>query len=425
MKDTFTHPADMICEIMTRIYQGNMTSLTGGNLSVIDDEGTVWVSPSGVDKASLTRDDIVQIRPDGTTVGRWQPTSEYRIHHAILTGGGYRAVLHAHPPAMVTMSILHDTSSIRLTPQVYRAIGRVGLAEYAMSGTEALARYVGQVFEEGISTAVLKNHATFMASQSGLLDAFLRFELFDFNARSELYANTLGRAEALSTEALDAYFASIQSTEPVAPAKRTARELELRRQLAELSRRAYRKQLFSGLFGCISARVEGDSFLISPADKDNAGIAPEDFILVRGSHSEGGGQPDESYAIHRAIYQKHPDIHSVILAAPVYATTFALCKQSMDVTIVPESYGVLRKSVTVPFEMVTHQKREVAGRLDADHPFAILENLGILLADVNPLLAFDKLEVAEFTAISIHQARISGKPLCPLTPEQLAEAAGH
>ena len=43
------HPADQIVMIMNRIYYHGMTTTTGGNLSIRDSEGTVWISPSGVD----------------------------------------------------------------------------------------------------------------------------------------------------------------------------------------------------------------------------------------------------------------------------------------------------------------------------------------------------------------------------------------
>ena len=98
------HPADQICMILKRIYDMDMTTLTGGNVSIKDDEGVIWVSPTGIDKGSLRREDIVQILPDDTIVGKWRPTSEYRIHVGILrTRPEIKAVLHAHSPALVTM----------------------------------------------------------------------------------------------------------------------------------------------------------------------------------------------------------------------------------------------------------------------------------------------------------------------------------
>jgi len=55
------HPADQLVVIMDRIYRGGMTTTSGGNLSIRDDNGDIWITPSGVDKGSLTRQDIMQI----------------------------------------------------------------------------------------------------------------------------------------------------------------------------------------------------------------------------------------------------------------------------------------------------------------------------------------------------------------------------
>ena len=36
------HPADQIVEMMQRIYQGGMTTTSGGNLSIMDEAGDVF-----------------------------------------------------------------------------------------------------------------------------------------------------------------------------------------------------------------------------------------------------------------------------------------------------------------------------------------------------------------------------------------------
>ena len=61
MKVKVPGPAVQLCECMKRIYNQDMTSLTGGNLSVLDEEGVIWVTPSGIDKGGLCPEDIVRI----------------------------------------------------------------------------------------------------------------------------------------------------------------------------------------------------------------------------------------------------------------------------------------------------------------------------------------------------------------------------
>jgi len=39
------HPHDQITIIISRIYQRGLASTSGGNISVIDENGDVWVTP--------------------------------------------------------------------------------------------------------------------------------------------------------------------------------------------------------------------------------------------------------------------------------------------------------------------------------------------------------------------------------------------
>lgn len=65
----FMHPAEQINVIIGRIYRSGMTTTSGGNISIRDENGDIWITPSGVDKGSLTEKDIVCIQKDGSKVG--------------------------------------------------------------------------------------------------------------------------------------------------------------------------------------------------------------------------------------------------------------------------------------------------------------------------------------------------------------------
>ena len=95
-------PAEKIAYIMTRLYDNKLTTTSGGNLSIMDDDGVMWISPSGVDKAHLTADDIMWVTPDGVVHGKHRPSTEYPFHLAVLRSRpDLKAVLHAHPAALV------------------------------------------------------------------------------------------------------------------------------------------------------------------------------------------------------------------------------------------------------------------------------------------------------------------------------------
>src|SRR4051812_32737682 len=108
MRQQLTHPCDEIIRTMELIYRYRMTTTSGGNLSVRDENGDVWITPARVDKGNLTRNDVVRVRGDGKIEGRHKPSSEFPFHRAIYEARpDIRAIVHAHPVALVAFSIAH------------------------------------------------------------------------------------------------------------------------------------------------------------------------------------------------------------------------------------------------------------------------------------------------------------------------------
>ena len=131
------NPKEQLVAVMKRIYAQGMTTTSGGNLSIKDDEGNVYITPGGTDKGTMTAEDIVCIRADGTVEGKHKPSSEYPFHMKIYeTRNDIRAILHAHPPAMVAYSIVRRIPDIAAYPELKKRIGSVGMAEYGLTGSE-------------------------------------------------------------------------------------------------------------------------------------------------------------------------------------------------------------------------------------------------------------------------------------------------
>ena len=59
MNIQYIHPADQLVMFMQRIYDKGLTTMSGGNLSIRDTEGNIWITPAGIDKGTLTRKDII------------------------------------------------------------------------------------------------------------------------------------------------------------------------------------------------------------------------------------------------------------------------------------------------------------------------------------------------------------------------------
>lgn len=194
------------------------------------------------------------------------------------------------------------------------------------------------------------------------------------------------------------------------------KELDVRRTLKLLARRANQKKLFQARFGCISARVDEKTFLISPEYRDNAYMEEGDFVLAETEQCEEGKTADAYSRLHGLIYGRHPDINAIIMAAPAYASAYAVTGQEYEVALIPESYGVLRSFTHISFDEMLGDWDQIAEKAGIEHiPFLALDNVGIMVMGDNPLLTFDKLEVADGTALSIHYAKTSGKKIQAMT----------
>ena len=83
MNFNLMHPAEQIVLLINRVYQKGLTTTSGGNLSILDSEGNIWITPSGIDKGSLTPDDICKVLPDGTVIGKHKPSVELPFHKLV------------------------------------------------------------------------------------------------------------------------------------------------------------------------------------------------------------------------------------------------------------------------------------------------------------------------------------------------------
>ena len=77
MNLSLMHPRDLITLIMKRLYGYGMTTTSGGNLSIMDSDGNMWISPGGIDKGTLRPEDIVCVQKDGTIKGIHKPSRRF------------------------------------------------------------------------------------------------------------------------------------------------------------------------------------------------------------------------------------------------------------------------------------------------------------------------------------------------------------
>jgi L-fuculose-phosphate aldolase len=405
------HPRDEIMRTMERIYRYRMTTTSGGNISILDDDGSIWITPARLDKGNLRRDDIVRVGPDGDHDGPHRPSSEFPFHQAIYQKRpDLRGIVHAHPVALVAFSICRKVPETSVLHQARKICGAVGFAPYALPGSAALGKNIAETFATGTDCVILENHGVVIGG-TGLQQAFERFETLEFAAKTLIKASILGTPRTL-TEAETTLGPPPTTPSPFDPEPASSGEKDLRRQLCEFVRRSYQQRLMISTQGAFSARLEADTFLITPHRVDRSRLQVEDIVLVRDGAPERGKEPSGSARNHRAIYRQHPAIRSIVNAYPVNASAFGVTDTPLDSRTIPESYLFLKDVNRVPYGTQFGDGSELAGLASPKNPILILDNDGVQVWGTSVLDAFDRLEVLETTA----EAMINSRPLGAMVP---------
>ena len=420
MRFHLLHPRDQLVAIMNRIYNNGMTTLSGGNLSILDANGDIWITPAGVDKGKLTPQDIVCVHADGTVDGLHRPSSELPFHRAIYRRRpDLRAIVHAHAPALVSFSIVRRIPNAYIIPQAQRVCGLVGYAPYALPGSEQLGEAIADTFADGYNVVLLENHGI-AAGAGDLLSAFQRLETLDFCARTELKAHALGPINTLTEAQLLPFDAQHNLLPEFVPGWHSSRERELRQEMVEIVRRACERYLMISTEGVVSARLDEHSFLITPTGLDRGNLEIEDIVLIQDGQRERDKLPSRSVRLHAAIYDMHPDVNCVITAQSPNILAYAITHGRFDTRTIPESYILLRDVPMIPYGAQFKEPQRVAEALCDRSPVLLIQNDAVLTTGRTILQAFDRLEVVEFSARALIDTALLG-PHVPIGDVQLAD----
>jgi L-fuculose-phosphate aldolase len=412
-------PREELVATMDRIYRYHMTTTSGGNLSILDPDGSIWITPSRVDKGSLRPADVVRVFADGTREGLHPPSSEFPFHREIYKKRpDIKAIVHAHPGALVAFSICRTLPETRVQTHAFQVCGKIAYAAYACPGSQELGDKIAEAFATGADCVMLENHGVVIGGRD-LAEAFQRFETLEFVAQTVIRASALGKLKTLPTAALQSNAVPDYATLP--PATPHNREKELRAQLCDFTHRAYRQRLMISTAGSMSARLDATHFVTTPRRRDRLELMAESLVRVTRDGCEEGKRASRTSRLHGLIYAANPEVGVVINAQPMCASAFCMTDAEFSSRTIPESYLVLGGAPKVPFACVVNDAETLAARMSLKKcPVLLIENEGALIVGRTLLEAFDRLEVLEATAEALQLARPLG-PLVPMPDSALAE----
>ncbi|HSC52350.1 MAG TPA: class II aldolase/adducin family protein [Phnomibacter sp.] len=415
------HPREQITIAISRIYNRGLTTTSGGNISIRDENGDIWVTPSAVDKGTLRPSDIICVKKDGSIIGRHKPSSEFPFHKAIYEARpDISAVIHAHPPALVSFSIARQIPNANIISQARHICGEIGYADYRLPGSSALGEVIAAEFVKGVHSVIMENHGTVVGG-SNLSDCFQRFETLEFCARAILYANMVGTPSYLTDAQIQAFEDQLPEALPeMTEVEHPSDELEIRSEICSIVQRACNQGLMISSYGTVSRRWRGNDFLITPTDVPRWDLEPRNIVQVKDGQREPGKHPSRTTYLHARIYEAHPEINSIILTQTPYLMAFASSDAAFNVRTIPESWIFLQDVHTVPFGEQFASADVIPGMLSKSSPAILVKNDCALVTGDKLLQTFDYLEVAEFSAKSLIMTSQLGN-MVPINDEQVEE----
>jgi L-fuculose-phosphate aldolase len=192
-----------VCHLM---WQKGFVAATDGNVSVRLGRDRFLCTPSGFSKGLIRPEQLVVVdwdaNPVGPAYGEAQdllPSSEMLTHlEAYRCRPDVQAVVHAHPPTAVALSIAGISLARCLLPEVVLAMCLIPTADYATpssaAGADAIRELIGRY-----DAMVLQRHGSLTVGTTAV-DAYLKLEKLEATALITKTLVELGHDHPLAPE---------------------------------------------------------------------------------------------------------------------------------------------------------------------------------------------------------------------------------
>ncbi len=155
------HPEAAVLAAAQDMLRRGLVEGTAGNISARRADGSLVITPSSVDYADMTHDDLVVVDPDGEVLhardGRY-PSTEMKLHLACFKAfDDIGSVIHSHPVWATMFAIAHQSIPACIDEFAIYCGGDIRCSEYAASGTPEVGHNAVKALE-GRAAALIANH---------------------------------------------------------------------------------------------------------------------------------------------------------------------------------------------------------------------------------------------------------------------------
>lgn len=181
-----------LCEIGKLCYQRGYIVGADGNLSVRLSDGSILITPAGAMKGFLEPQHLAHIDMSGAVIdGGPRASTETAIHLVVYQQRPeMKAVVHAHPPHAVAMSIAGIDLQQPFIPEIIVTIGGIPTAPFGTPGTAELPASIRDIVRCS-DTVIMKYHGS-VTMGTNLLDAYKKLDMVEHTAKILWLAHAVG-----------------------------------------------------------------------------------------------------------------------------------------------------------------------------------------------------------------------------------------
>ncbi len=190
-----------ICEIGKLCYARNYIVGADGNLSARMKDGTILITPTGAMKGFLEPQHIAHIDMAGNVLDAGPKASSEKAIHIVVyeERPEMKAIVHAHPPHAVAMTIAGIDLQQPFIPEIIVTIGGIPTAPFGTPGTQELPESIRAIVRCS-DTVIMKNHGS-VTMGTNLLDAYKKLDMVEHTAKILWLAHSVGaKLEPLDPE---------------------------------------------------------------------------------------------------------------------------------------------------------------------------------------------------------------------------------
>ncbi len=190
-----------ICEIGKLAYSRNYIVGADGNISARMSDGTILITPTGAMKGFLEPQHVARIDMRGQPVDSGPKASSEKAIHIVVyeERPEMKAIVHAHPPHAVAMTIAGIDLQQPFIPEIIVTIGGIPTAPFGTPGTAELPDSIRAIVRCS-DTVIMKNHGS-VTMGTNLLDAYKKLDMVEHTAKILWLAHSVGaKLEPLDPE---------------------------------------------------------------------------------------------------------------------------------------------------------------------------------------------------------------------------------